>query len=188
MNLQEIIDSGGVLNNRTLTLYDLALLAEHIRSDSCAFQLLDLSNNKINDEGLIIVVDALTSIHHQIKHVVLSSNNIGDAGATHIASKLIWRGDSEIETIDIRGNNISNDVMQNILKILPYNTQIKQFDYDTKLPSIFSNSPDDYDRFEFSMKLAKNQSDAMKLAHSVNKLCSSDLLMKDFKTQQDFNL
>ena len=144
MNLQEIIDSGGVLNNRTLTLYDLALLAEHIRSDSCAFQLLDLSNSKIiitlddlallaehirsdscsfqlldlgNSAGLIIVVDALTSIHHQIKHVVLSSNNIGDAGATHIASKLIWRGDSEIETIDIRGNNISNDVMQNILKI-----------------------------------------------------------------------
>jgi len=187
MNLQEIIDSGGVLNNRTLTLDDLALLAEHIRSDSCAFQLLDLSNSKITDAGLIIVVDALTSIHHQIKHVALSNNNIGDAGATHIAGKLIWRGDSEIETIDIRGNNISNDVMQNIVKILPYSTQLKQFDYDTKLPSSSSNNPDDYDRVELS-KLTKNHSDAMKLAYLLIKFCSSDLPIKDFETQQDFNL
>jgi NLR family CARD domain-containing protein 3 len=95
----------GLSDMHTTTLGNLIKTNTGIKS-------LDLSGNRISDEGIMAVIKALCE--SQIEVVSLAKNKLTDACSEQIAQTL--KSNKHLKYLDLSDNNIANRVSKNKLK------------------------------------------------------------------------
>ena len=73
---------------------------------------LDLSGNRISDEGIMAIIKALCE--SQIEVVSLAKNKLTDASSEQIAQTL--KSNKHLKYLDLSENNLANRVSKNKLK------------------------------------------------------------------------
>lgn len=76
---------------------------------------LNLSENELNDEGVMLIAKALEEGHDQLNEVDLSSNSIRRAGARHVAQAVVHI--AGLKSLNINGNFISDEGIDEVKDI-----------------------------------------------------------------------
>ena len=99
-----------------------SVMVERIRANDSTLTYLDLSNNNIGDAGATALA---TALHTNISLTALSlyNNNIGDAGATALATAL--HTNTSLTTLDLRYNNIGAAGVNTLMIALQTNTILR---------------------------------------------------------------
>lgn len=109
------------LNNNLIDDEGISALCEHL--SSCPnLSILDLSNNKINDNGCKAISQLLASDSVNIPSVQLSNNNISDEGAEALAELLAT--DKKINSLNLCCNSVGDSGATALAKALTENTTL----------------------------------------------------------------
>ncbi|CAF4741368.1 unnamed protein product, partial [Rotaria sp. Silwood2] len=79
--------------------------------------MLDLSNNRIRDEGVEYLVASLRMCHH-LKYLRLGANAITDVGAEHLARLLLENG--HLEVLELTSNELTSQGIITLAKTVPH--------------------------------------------------------------------
>ena len=139
------------LKLKNITIEGVELISEIVRTNK-TLQKLDLSNNKLSDDGTITISDGLKNnttllelnishnnitnkaiknitefiqVNTTLKKLDLSYNILSDDGATLISSCLKC---NNLLELNISHNNITNKAIKNITEFIQVNTTLKKLD------------------------------------------------------------
>ncbi|CAF0867156.1 unnamed protein product, partial [Rotaria sordida] len=82
-------------------------LAQALASEHSTLTRLSLGSNGITDEGARYFADML-KINRKLRHLLLSTNKIGDRGCLHLANALIYPN-TTLERLDLDSNRAITD-------------------------------------------------------------------------------
>lgn len=105
------------LGNNGIT--DLSTLANITHLES-----LDLSNNSVEEGGFRAIADLLQHEGCSLKHLHLQYSRMGDAGAIVLTESL--KCNTELENLDVRGNDLGHEGLGAFLKLLNDVSSIKK--------------------------------------------------------------
>lgn len=130
VGVERVCYLGGVLQGNT-TLKELDLSANKLGPESVnalvhilnttQITSINLADNTIGDEGVLVLAEALRG-NTTLKHLDLSANNLGPAGAGAIAQML---NTTKLENIALEGNEIGSEGLHYLAEALKTNTRVQ---------------------------------------------------------------
>eukprot|EP01095_Lingulamoeba_sp_RSL-Kostka_P006826 TRINITY_DN2158_c0_g2_i1.p1 TRINITY_DN2158_c0_g2~~TRINITY_DN2158_c0_g2_i1.p1 ORF type:complete len:969 (+),score=438.61 TRINITY_DN2158_c0_g2_i1:88-2994(+) len=183
LNDSHIAKIGPVLEKLNFTSINLShneltsdSIPQFIKTISCEkIEIIDLSNNQINDEGICLLAEQLPTLT-KLSVLNLSNNNIGDAGASALADALA-KESVNIPTIQLSNNNIGDEGADAFAKLLESDKNISTL-------CLHHNNIGDDGAFALSQTLADNTTlNTVNLSHnnlgSKGALAIRDLLKQN---------
>uniref|UniRef100_A0A7S1Q1H6 Uncharacterized protein n=1 Tax=Neobodo designis TaxID=312471 RepID=A0A7S1Q1H6_NEODS len=97
---------------------------------------LDLSLNKISDDGAALLIDAIAARPCRLANIDLDGNCLTDATLRNLAEKLLNGDKSSLRRFDLSSNRITDDGAALLLAAIPRNPAIETVDVSDQRPPI----------------------------------------------------